>query len=614
MFYSEQIIEELRSRADLVKIVSEYVTLRKRGSYWMGLCPFHQEKTPSFAVNPSKGYKCFGCGEGGDVFSFLMKIEKISFHEAVKKVAEICGFALPETQKVKIKDRKTSNETLRKEIIKLNQLALSFWENFLYSEKEAKTAREYLQSRGITEETCRRFRIGYAPNRWDALLSYLKQKKISDDLISKSGLFGVSTSSDSTKKFYDKFRGRIIFPIFDVEGQVVAFGGRAIENVEPKYLNSPETVAYVKGEHLYGLFQNKNEIRLRKVAILVEGYIDLISLYQAGERAAVASLGTSLTEEQAKLLAKFARKVIVNYDGDSAGIKAAKRAVQLLLARGLDVKILKLPDGLDPDDFIRKYGLEKYKEVQEKSYWEFLIEEVLSKESLVEATEEVILIARSIQNEIEKRDFFDRSMFFLGFDGVHKADLWTKVKSNLKPWEIRQSVQDYIKRKLSLSEERLLWLLCNFEEVRDYVFSKIEENDYKHLLSAPIFEALLALYREGKEFSMDNILNLVPQDGVIWDILAMIFMSDESLIESSKSDMLDLSGDLENKEDYLNLAEVCLLQLRDLAIERMMIENNREIAIAEKNGDKERLEELCEKNLILMTNRMKIKAYLKASS
>ncbi len=610
MLYPEHIIEELRSRADLVKIVSEYVVLKKRGSYWMGLCPFHQEKTPSFAVNPNKGYKCFGCGEGGDVFNFLMKIEGLSFSEAVKRVAESCGFVLPESQKTKIKEKKENNSTLKKEIIKLNRLALDFWENFLFSEKEAELARQYLQKRGISEETCRKFRIGYAPNRWDALLSYVKHKKISDELIEKSGLFSIGDGSSSGKKIYDKFRGRIIFPIFDVEGQVIAFGGRTIENAEPKYLNSPETPAYVKGHHLFGLFQSKDEIRKSKTAILVEGYLDLISLYQAGEKRVVASLGTSLTEEQSRLLAKFARKIIVNYDGDSAGIKAAKRAVQVLLSRGLEVKILKLPDGLDPDDFVRNHGLEKYREILEKkaqSYLEFLTREVIGKESLVEATEDVILIARSIRDEIEKRDFFDQAMYFLGFDNIHRADLWTKVKSNLKPWEIRQSVQEHIKRKLTLAEERLLRLLYNFKEIREYIFSIIEEDDYKHLLTAPIFEAFLTLHKKGEEFLMENILSLVPQDGVVSDVLAIIFMS-ENFAESNGE--LDESS----RKAYINEAESYLLKIRDSAIEKIMEENNRELIIADRSGNKEKVEKLFRKHLELAKKRAKIKAYLSASN
>ncbi|GIU82861.1 MAG: DNA primase [Acidobacteria bacterium] len=606
MLYPDHIIEELRSRADLVSIVSQYVVLKKRGSYWMGLCPFHQEKTPSFAVNPNKGYKCFGCGEGGDVFSFVMKIEGVSFSEALKRVAESCGFVLPEIQK-KTSKAKEGDLALKKEVIKLNWLALEFWENFLLSEAEAKPAREYLLKRGISEETWRKFRIGYAPNRWDALLSYVKRKKISDKLIERSGLFSVGESSSLGKKIYDKFRGRIIFPIFDIEGQVVAFGGRTIENVEPKYLNSPETPAYVKGNHLYGLFQNKDEIRRQKTAILVEGYLDLISLYQAGEKIAVASLGTSLTEEQSKLLVKFARKVIVNYDGDSAGIKAAKRAIQVLLSRGLEVKILTLPDGLDPDDFIRNYGSEEYKQIRQKkarSYLEFLTKEVLNKESLSEATEDVILIARSIRSEIEKRDFFDQAMFFLGFDSIHRADLWAKVKSNLKPWEIRQSIQEQIKRKLTLAEEKLLSLLYNVEEVRDYIFSIIEESDYKHLLSAPIFEAFLALHKEGREFSMENVLSLVPQDGIVSDILGIIFMSES----------FDKVEDSDNVDNYIDEAESYLLKIRDLAIEKMMNENNRELIVAERNGDKERLEELFRKHLELAKKRAKIRAYLSASN
>src|SRR3954468_8805210 len=352
MRFPQTFIDDLRRQADIVRVIQDYVSLKKKGANWMACCPFHQEKSPSFSVNPSKDiYYCFGCHQGGSVFNFVMEIERVTFPEAIKIVAEKANVALP----VMVEDQKF--EARRKEadeVIELNSWALEWWESQLeQNNAEARAAREYLKGRGISDETSKAFRLGYAPDSWDALTTHLKQRGASAAQIEHSGLVVKKDAGG----FYDRFRGRLVFPVLDAQGRAVAFGGRTLQpGGEPKYLNSPETAAYTKGRHLFGLNQTRDEIRRRKFAILVEGYLDLIIPYQFGVRNVVASLGTALTPEQAKLLGRFARKIVVNYDGDRAGINAAKRAIEVLLPEDFEVKVLVLPEGADPDEFVRAHG------------------------------------------------------------------------------------------------------------------------------------------------------------------------------------------------------------------------------------------------------------------
>src|SRR6185436_11374002 len=285
----------------------------------MACCPFHQEKTPSFSVNPSKGfYKCFGCGKGGTAYNFLMEMEGLNFPEAVKRVAEISGVMLPEPiddeSYERGKKKREETKKISDEIIELNKVALGFWEAELQKKNaKAKAAREYLGKRGISEEIQKQFHVGFSPDSWDSLLNLLRDKGSDENVIEHSGLVSVNEEKD---RVFDRFRGRIMFPVLDINGNPVAFGARAMGDDQPKYLNSPETSAYTKGQHLYGLFQAKEEIRRRKFAILVEGYLDLIALYQFDVKNVAASLGTAFTPEQSKLLSRFTKSVVINYDGD----------------------------------------------------------------------------------------------------------------------------------------------------------------------------------------------------------------------------------------------------------------------------------------------------------
>src|SRR5215207_498437 len=466
MRYPQTFIDDLRRQADIVRVVGDYVTLKKKGANWMACCPFHQEKTPSFSVNPSKNiFYCFGCSKGGSVFNFVMELEGLSFPEAVKVVAEKAGVPLPEL----VDDKRF--EAKRKEadeVIQLNGWALEFWEKQLGEDSaEARAAREYVEGRGLTEETRRTFRLGYAPNSWDALGIYLKSMGANIGQIERSGLVVKKEQGG----YYDRFRGRLIFPVMDAQGRPVAFGARAMRpGDEPKYLNSPETAAYTKGRHLFGLNVSRDEIRRKKFAILVEGYLDLIVPFQHGVRNVVASLGTALTNEQAKLLGRFARKVVVNYDGDRAGINAAKRAIEVLLPEDFEAKVLVLPDGSDPDEFVRARGVEEYNKRRGAAvpHIQFVLEQAIQNRNLQnppekgEAAKEVLPFIRAIQDKIQKREYFDIAASTLHIENVELLrELWREVNSrdNNSTVYIQKKVAQAESAPVTKFEERLLELL-----------------------------------------------------------------------------------------------------------------------------------------------------------
>lgn len=363
--YSHFFINELRARADLVQVVQQYTELKKKGSSWMGCCPFHQEKTPSFSVNRSKGfYKCFGCGKGGSVFTFVMEMEGVSFPKAVERVAEITGTDAPVVTVTRgptaKKERSPEEIEMAHQIVEMNLAAMKFWTGRLWS-AGGEAARDYLRGRGLTQKMAEHFQIGFAPNSWDSLLTVLRDAGADEQLIKLSGLVSVN---EEKGRIYDRFRGRIVFPVLDSDGRPIAFGARALGDEDPRYLNSPETLAYVKGQHLYGLHDSKGSIAKLGFAVLVEGYTDLIALRQHGICNVVAGLGTALTPGQVELLGRFTKRVVVNYDGDEAGIKAALRAVDLLEPDGFEVKVLELPEGKDPDDFVRQFGADAYNKLR----------------------------------------------------------------------------------------------------------------------------------------------------------------------------------------------------------------------------------------------------------
>jgi DNA primase len=351
--------DRVKQQADIVRVVGEYIRLKKSGQNFTGLCPFHGEKTPSFAVHPVKQiFHCFGCGKGGDVFTFVMEMEKCQFPEAVRIVAEKCGIAIPKPKERSPEERKENQQ--RSVLLEMHREAQAFFVKQLESTAEGKAARAYLEDRGLDKDTVTGFGIGYAPSGGDALLRQLKQK-YPDNLLTVSGLLSRDQASG---RLFDRFRRRITFPIANESGKIVAFGCRALGDDQPKYLNSPETPIYSKSNVLYHLDRAKDALRRMDFAVLVEGYMDAIAVARAGISNVVASCGTSLAEPQIKLLGRFTKRVIVNYDPDSAGQAAAERSISLLLEQDFEVKVLALPPigdkKADPDLFIREKGAEAY--------------------------------------------------------------------------------------------------------------------------------------------------------------------------------------------------------------------------------------------------------------
>jgi DNA primase len=355
----EDKIEEVRRRSDIVSLVGEYVTLKKAGRNFLGLCPFHREKTPSFTVSPDKQmFYCFGCSEGGNAVSFLMKLNHLTFPEAIRHLAGKTG--------VVISDRPQSREerersTLAEQIRRVNGLAAEYYVRMLQS-PAGEGAREYLRKRGIEAEAIRTFRIGLAPEGWQNLLDFLDRKGVPPKLAEQAGL-AIPRAGEGGRGHYDRFRGRLMIPIEDVDGYVIAFGGRVMGAGEPKYMNSPESPVYTKGNNLYGLSRTREAIRQADFSLLVEGYFDLIALWGAGIQNVVATLGTALTRAQVDLLRRYAPRVAVVFDPDEAGRKALARSMELFLTGNVHAKAVILPDGLDPDDFVRTRGRERMEEL-----------------------------------------------------------------------------------------------------------------------------------------------------------------------------------------------------------------------------------------------------------
>jgi DNA primase len=358
----ENKIEEIRSTANAVDVISEYVQLRKRGKNYVGLCPFHNEKTPSFTVSDEKQiFHCFGCHTGGNVFKFLMEYKKISFVEAVQEIAEQLGIPLEYEESAGYEEQQSEQEIL----YDINTEAAKYFLNNLLNDAEGEGARIYLQERNIKTQTIRAFGLGYTLRGWENFISFAKGKNIDLDKAVNLGLIGKSDDG----RYYDKLPGRLIFPIFSPNGRVVAFAGRILDPEEKgaKYINSPESLIYSKSRILYGLSFAKDEIRRLNKAILVEGYMDLISLYQSGMKNVVAVSGTALTYEQVQLLSRYTKDVALLFDSDTAGIKASMRSIEVLLKQDMEVKIVSLPEGEDPDSFINKFGKDKFDDLLKKA-------------------------------------------------------------------------------------------------------------------------------------------------------------------------------------------------------------------------------------------------------
>ncbi len=585
MRYPQTFIDDLKRQADIVRVIQDYVQLKKKGANWMACCPFHKEKTPSFSVSPTKEiFYCFGCHKGGSVFTFVMEIERVAFPEAIKIVADKIGMQLP---KMVEDSRFEARRQEADEVIQLNSWALDWWQQQLESSAEGRIARDYLVKRELTEETQKTFRLGYAPDSWEALSSFLRKKGATQSQIDRSGLVVKKDEGGS----YDRFRERLMLPVLDVQGRPIAFGGRTLKDDDAKYINSPETAAYVKGRNLFGLNLTRDEIRRQEFAILVEGFLDLVVPYQFGVRNVVASLGTALTSEQAKLLSRFARKVVVNYDGDRAGVQAAKKSIEILLAEDLEVKVLVLPENADPDEYIRKVGVTEYqrRRAQAQPHIQFVIENALRDRSLhrpaekAEAVEEVLPYIRAVNSRIQKREYFDMAMDGLRINDVAlRRELWQTLRSTNATSE--GAGQKVIRRsrgvKPTVAEQQLLELLLADDNLRREILPRLEQSDYEGLPTTSTFRALIELQAEGIEPDLDTLSQRVEGDDLALELLPMLLIGGIQ------------SADPEKPCDSRIAAEKCLDALRLINIDRRIRELSAEIAAAERVGDEARVVEL----------------------
>lgn len=587
MRYPQTFIDDLKRQADIVRVVQDYVVLKKKGANWMACCPFHKEKTPSFSVSPAKEiFYCFGCHKGGSVFNFVMEIERVAFPDAIRIVAEKSGVPLP---KLVDDSRFEARRQEVDEVIELNKWALDWWEQQLESAEDAGIGRAYLTQREISDETRKTFRLGYAPDSWDALSSHLRQKGASQLQIERSGLVVKKEDGGS----YDRFRGRLIVPVMDIQGRPIAFGGRTLKGEDAKYINSPETAAYVKGRNLFGLNLTRDEIRRQGYVILVEGFLDLIVPYQFGIRNVVASLGTALTPEQVKLLARFARKVVVNYDGDRAGVQAAKKAIETLLAEDLEVKVLVLPDNADPDEFIRRSGANEYqrRRGEAQPHIQFVIDQAVRDRKLTNpaekeaAIDEVLPFIRAVRSRLQKREYFDIAADSLRIsDPSLRRELWQFVRGS----GTRASTQRTVNRQADATpaEQRLLGLLFADETLRHGVLPILQPEDYEDLPTATIFRALLEIEKEGIEVNFESLSQKTEGDPLSSRLLPMLLMN-ESLHASN--------------EHYA--PEECVHTFRLMKLNHRIEEIRVELATAERAGDNERVSTLSSEQIELARRR-----------
>jgi len=501
--FSPQLLDEIRARVDIVDLVGQFVNLKRAGENWKGLCPFHAEKTPSFMVHPKKGiFHCFGCGVGGDAFGFLMRQDRLQFPEAVRVLAERAGVTLPT-------ERRTEVDGQREALFKTMALAAEFYQDALWNRPEGEGARRYLDSRGVAPDMARRFALGYAPEGWDHLLGFMKGRGVTEEQLVQVGL---ALPRQTGSGFYDRFRGRLLFPIKDIQGRVVAFGGRAMGTEDPKYLNSPETPLYVKGHTLYAFDLAKPQIREKNRALVVEGYVDCLMAHQHGFTETVAALGTAFTASQLGLLRRYCDEVITFFDADAAGKKATQRVEELLepgtqgLAwavnrtgtfgdgLALRLKVALLPSGHDPDSFLRKEGAQPFAQriAEARSLLAYAVETAISEENATSprgkatAFARVALILAKVTDSQEATELARDAALKLGVD---PTQLWIEAQrlqgALRKPAPATAPAPAGV--NLPAAERDLLSLLVQNADVRAALLPVLDEVDLAHPALRGIF-------------------------------------------------------------------------------------------------------------------------------
>ncbi|MCD8366207.1 MAG: DNA primase [Clostridiales bacterium] len=534
-FYSDELIEEVRSRNDIVDVISGYVRLQKKGSTWFGLCPFHNEKTPSFSVSPGKQmYYCFGCGAGGNVLTFLMQYENITFQEAMQSLADRAGVTLPKREMSAAQRRESDRRT---RILEVNKAAAEYYYRLLRS-PQGRNALEYFQKRELTAATMQHFGLGYAGKYSDDLYRYLKKKGYSDELLKDSGLVRIEEARGGS----DKFWNRAMFPIMDVNSRVIGFGGRVMGEGEPKYLNSPETIIFDKSRNLYGL--NFARSSRRRGILLCEGYMDVIALHQAGFDNAVASLGTALTSGHASLLKRYTKEVYLTFDSDGAGIRAALRAIPILKEAGISAKVIDMKPYKDPDEFIKALGAEAYQERIDAAENSFLFEiRMMERDYDLSDPESKTAFFRKVSERLaEFRETLERENYIeavarqyqIGFEQlrsmVNRAGTRSGIAAEKKP--LKSGVHENKKKEDGMKKsQRLLltWLIEDptlFERIGDY----ITPEDFTEEVYRRVAGILYEQHAHG-EVNPAQIVSMFPDEEQQREVAALFHARLESLDE-----------------------------------------------------------------------------------
>lgn len=526
IFLPDEWIDEVREKNDIVDVISEYVLLKPQGKGFVGLCPFHTEKTPSFHVNPEKQlYHCFGCGAGGNVFTFVMAMEKLDFVEAVKFLAERVGMTLPQTTHA---EEFIRSRNKRERIYQINREAARYYHRMLFS-REGDHALSYLKSRGVDLNVIRKFGIGYAPEGWENVKRHLLTLGFEEELLIQSGIV-----VSSKGKTYDRFRNRVIFPIIKPRGLVVGFGGRVLDDSLPKYLNSPESPVFQKSATLFGLNLIRAGSSLDHI-IIAEGYMDVVTLHQFGFKNAVASLGTSLTQQQAKLIRRYAQQVYIAYDGDTAGQKATLRGLDILQDAGLRVKVILFPEGMDPDEVLKKYGAEFFKKLMDKavSLVDYKLDRLRSQydldtpEGRAGYATEAAKILIQVQNLLERDVHIQRLETLTGFSSrllyqqiAQLEGLGQKESVKRSPLGNNRYVGKMAAEKESLpghikAERYLVNLMASSDWLAKKIVEKVEREHFEEPINKEIYDVVVGLLEAGRDVSVSQILSCVQDQDKI---------------------------------------------------------------------------------------------------
>ena len=571
-FIDENILSDILARVNIVEVVSEYIPLKRAGRNYKACCPFHHEKTASFMVSLDKQiYHCFGCGVGGNAINFLMQYERLEFPEAVEILARKCGVVLPLR-----KSHDPKNAEQASQLRKINELAVIIYSANLHS-SVGSAAREYLIKRGIKEETAKQFRLGFARDSWDELLSGLRSKNFSLSEIEKAGLIIPKDGGG----FYDRFRNRIIFPIFDIKNSCIGFGARVTDEGTPKYINSPETSLYKKGKNLYGLNLAKDAVREFDFVVVVEGYLDCVIPFQHGLHNIVASLGTALTQDQARLIKRYTRNVVMVYDGDLAGELATLRSLDIFIEEEVEVRIAALPLGYDPDTYVRKHGIEEFNKLikDADNLFDYQLKALKRKydsrqsESKAKIASEILRTIKKLKDPILRDEYIKKLSEKLSLDESFVRDVYNNLK-------LDSAISDIVSEsfnklaKTNPTEKLLMKLMLEETQLVDDIKERIAPDDFQDKMIARIVSTMFELANQGKSLSTYNLINYLGEETLSSLVCESTFMPEVTNSEKVK------------------VVDDCILRLKKNSLQVKRKKLQEAIKYAEEKGNEEELNKL----------------------